>query len=102
MRVFICSPYRGDVERNVLVAEKLCRKAIREGHAPFAPHLLYTRFLDDDNEEERMEGIDAACEWLEVCDIVWVYTGNGITEGMDLEIEDARYLEKQVVEIETL
>ena len=37
--IFICSPYAGDVERNVEVARKMCRKAIEAGHAPFAPHL---------------------------------------------------------------
>ena len=46
-RIFICSRYAGDVPRNTATAERLCRKAVERGCAPFAPHLLYTRFLDD-------------------------------------------------------
>ena len=52
-KIFICSRYAGDVTRNVVVAERLCRKAVEQGCAPFAPHLLFTRFLDDEKASER-------------------------------------------------
>jgi hypothetical protein len=42
MRIFICSPYAGEVERNVQMARKLCRKAIEVGHESFAPTSIKT------------------------------------------------------------
>ena len=53
-RVFICSRYAGDVPRNTATAERPCREAVARGCAPFAPHLLYTRFPDD----EKVKGVD--------------------------------------------
>lgn len=43
-RVFICSPFSGNVEKNIEEAQRLCREAAEEGYAPFAPHLLYPQF----------------------------------------------------------
>ena len=53
-RVFICSRYAGDIKKNVETAKQLCRKATGEGLAPFAPHLLYTLFLNDDEPAEKL------------------------------------------------
>ena len=44
--VYICSPYAGDVERNVLRARRYCRYAADQGFIPLAPHLLFPQFLD--------------------------------------------------------
>lgn len=95
-RIFICSRYAGDTARNEAVAERLCRKAVEAGHAPFAPHLLYPRFLDDRRREERDRGIACGLAFMEACDEVWVYVG--------MRRETARALElgKPVVEIEEL
>lgn len=99
-RVFICSRYAGDVERNVSTAMSLCRMAIDAGCAPFAPHLLYTRFLDDNDPTQRECGISLGLEFMSVCDEVWVYIGDGISDGMRCEIEHARKIGKPVVEIQ--
>ncbi|MEN6521104.1 MAG: DUF4406 domain-containing protein [Armatimonadota bacterium] len=101
-KVFICSRYAGDVEKNVEVAKALCRMAIRSGYAPFAPHLLYTRFLDDDDPKQRVLGIRLGLKFMESCDEVWVYTGNGISEGMQTETERAHRLGKPIMEIQEL
>ncbi len=98
-RVFICSRYVGDVERNVEIALALCRMAVEAGCAPFAPHLIYTRFLDDGDPAQRELGISLGLRFMEVCEEVWVYTGDGISEGMRREIAHARRLGKPVVEI---
>jgi len=98
-RVFICSRYAGDIERNVDAAVALCRIAVDAGCAPFAPHLIYTRFVDDADPVERELGISMGLRFMEVCDEVWVYTGDGISEGMRREIAHARRLAKTVVEI---
>ena len=101
-RIFICSRYAGDTARNEAVAERLCRKAVEAGHAPFAPHLLYPRFLDDRRREERDLGIACRLAFMEACDEVWVYVGDGISDGMRRETARALEIGKPVVEIEEL
>ncbi len=98
-RVFICSRYIGDIEHNVQVALALCRMAVEADYAPFAPHLLYTRFLDDSDPAERDLGISLGLRFMEACDEVWVYVGDGISSGMRREIEKAGRLGKPVIEI---
>ena len=101
-RVFICSRYARDVSRNTVTAERLCRKAVERGCAPFAPHLLYTRFLDDGKTSEREAGIACGLTFMETCDEVWVFTGEGLSDGMRREVDHARRLCKPVVEVEVL
>ncbi len=96
-RVFICSRYAGDVSLNVTVAKMLCRIAIDDGAAPFAPHLLYPQFLDDDDPADRMKGIGCGLAFMAVCDEVWVYDGGGISSGMEYEIKQAERLGKPVI-----
>lgn len=62
--IFICSPYRGDVESNLENARRYCRFAIRRGGIPYAPHLLFTQFLDDSVAHEREAGIKMGLSML--------------------------------------
>lgn len=96
-RAFICSKYAGDIEHNVRVAQALCRMAVEAGLAPFAPHLLYTQFLDDSDDIQRNLGISMGLRFMETCDVVWVYIGEGISQGMQMEIEHAARLGKRIV-----
>jgi len=75
---------------------------VERGCAPFAPHLLYTRFLDDAKTSEREAGITCGLTFMETCDEVWVFTGDGISDGMRREVDQARRLDKPVVELEVL
>lgn len=99
MRVYICSPYSGDISENVRVAEALCRQAIRKGYAPFAPHLFYPKFLDDEKTDERLLGITLACDWLSACNMVWKYSENGVSRGMKAELSRARQLDIPIIEV---
>ena len=56
---YICSPYRGDTERNAKYAAALTRAAIVKGYTPITPHLYITQALDDRNLEERALGMEA-------------------------------------------
>jgi len=85
-RVYICSPYRGNVKQNIHLAMVACAYALKEGYAPIAPHLLYPHILDDATPEEREIGINAGLAWIEVCDEFWI-CGEKITEGMAREIK---------------
>lgn len=86
--IFICSPYRGDIEHNTEIASAMCRAALLKGHKPIAPHLMYPMALDDANESERSIGLGAALHLLELCDAVWVYAMR-FSEGMIGEIHKA-------------
>lgn len=88
-RVYICSPLRGDVEGNCKKAEQYCRWAAgSQGVVPYAPHVYFTRFLDDENAEERDLGIREGMFWLSLCSELWVF-GDVISSGMKAEIEYA-------------
>jgi len=87
-KVFVCSPLRGDIEGNTKRAEQYCKFVSDLGHAPYAPHLFFTRFLDENIEEERNSGILGGIQYLAVCDELW-YFGDVITNGMNKEIEFA-------------
>ena len=91
-RVFVCSPLRATefrtMEEHIDIAKDLCHETVKMGHAAFAPHVLYTLFLDDTIKEERENGIQAGVKFLEVCDEIWVATKcGGISKGMQHEID---------------
>ena len=98
--VYICSPLRGDYERNIKRAKCLCRKAAIEHNViPIAPHIYFTQFLDDANADERQLGMDLGLELLERCDEVWVDVIDDPSEGMNAEIALAKSLGIPVIEI---
>lgn len=84
--IFVCSPYRGDIEKNEEFARKASRSVVDEGHLPIAPHLLLPQFMNE--ETERAKAIEMNKQILRRCDELWVY-GNEITEGMKEEINFA-------------
>jgi len=89
--VYICSPLRGDVEGNIKKAVEYSRFAYTKGKVPLAPHVIFTTFLDDTNENERKAGIKMGLKLLDVCDELWVF-GDRVSEGMVAEIEKAKKL----------
>jgi len=86
-RIFVCSAYAGDIEANTAKAIEYCRRVIAEGHAPFAPHLLYPQMLDESNPADRAKGIACGLAWLDVCDEMWVF--GLVSSGMRQEILEA-------------
>ena len=89
--VFICSPYRGDVEANTSRARRYCLFAHTQGAAPIAPHLHNPQFLDENISEERQAGIEIGLEYLSRAEELWCF-GNRLTEGMELELQAAQQL----------
>lgn len=65
--IFVCSRYAGNVARNTEIAEQLCRIIADAGYAPFAPHLLYTRFLNNEHPVERERGITLGLLFMDAC-----------------------------------
>lgn len=93
-KIFVCSPYRGDVEKNRANALRYRNMAVRSGYLPYVPHLYFPQFLDDHDPEQREAGMAAGLEWLEICAEVWVF--GKPTEGMQIEIFHAEKLGKKV------
>ena len=103
--VYICSPYAGDIERNVQNALRYCRFAMQQKCLPLAPHLYFTRFLDDSDEAQRAEGLFMGYILMTKCAEVWVF-GDYISKGMAMEIDSAerrgmciRYFTKDCEEV---
>lgn len=87
--VYICSPFAGDVERNIDNARRYCAFAVRQGTIPIAPHLLFPQFLDDGNPEERKLGLLFGKILLDRCEAVWAF-GSRVSSGMAAELERAK------------
>lgn len=88
--VYICSPYRGDTEINTRKAREYCRYALEQNAIPFAPHLLYPQFMDDEELALFMGRV-----MLDKCAEVWVF-GETISSGMKGEIDRARSKKKVI------
>ena len=89
--IYICSPCRGDMEKNIAKAQGYCREAAElwPDVVPIAPHVYCTQFLDDTKPEERAAGMDMGLALLDMCDEIWVYGIENPSEGMAREIEYA-------------
>ena len=87
--MYVCSPYAGDVERNVLRARRCCRYAADHGCIPLAPHLFLPQFLDE--KTERNLALFMGIALLSKCAELWIF-GENISPGMELEI---RYAQKK-------
>ena len=84
--VYVCSPFSGDVEGNILKARRYCRFVVDQGGIPLAPHLLFPQFMNEDTERELAMFMDMAL--LSKAAQLWVF-GDRISEGMQREIERA-------------
>ena len=84
--VYVCSPYRGNVDENVINARKYSRFTFDEKNIPITPHLLYPQFINDNDLFERNIAIHKInYVFIGLCKEMWVF-GDVITEGMEREI----------------
>jgi len=96
LKIFVCSPLRGDIETNITNTKNYCKSVANQGFIPFAPHIFCTQFLDDSIETERIQGINIGLEFLKICDEIWVI-GDLFSEGMRTEIEFAKKYKIKIV-----
>ncbi|MDT8719692.1 hypothetical protein IAI10_23945 [Clostridium sp. 19966] len=96
--VYICSPYAGDIEKNVEFAKAACMYAMRQNCTPVAVHLLYPQLLDDSEPVQRQAGIRMGLRILEAADELWL-CGSRISEGMRAEIAATKQFGIPVKEI---
>lgn len=88
--VYICSPYAGEIEKNVKAAQEYSRFAVEKGYIPIAPHLLFPQFLNDANPKERQLGLFFGNALMSKYSEVWAF-GNRISAGMEAEINRAKW-----------
>ena len=88
--VYICSPFSGDVDSNIMAAQRYSRFAVDKGYIPIAPHLLFPQFLDDNDPKERQLGLFFGNALMSKCAEVWVF-GSTISAGMEAEIIRAKW-----------
>jgi hypothetical protein len=88
--VVIESPYAGDIEKNLEFCLNICRYAVSKGYSPYASHLMFTQFLDDNVPEERQAGIDCGLAWGEKADMVWICLrpAESLSNGMRYAFEE--------------
>lgn len=102
MLIYVCSPYAGDVQKNIENAKKFCLSVCDQGHIPYAPHLFFTQFFNDTIPEERKKGLGMGLYMLGVCEELWVFVVDGrISGGMAAEIEEMKRLQKPIRYIQT-
>jgi hypothetical protein len=92
-RVCLESPFAGNVAENIAYAKAAVRDCLGRREAPIASHLLFTQdgILRDDTPAERELGINAGLAWQTAADAVVVYTDCGISPGMELAIDRAKF-----------
>lgn len=102
MRVFVSSPYRGDVERNKYMTDGYAHRVLEAGHIPFVPHTQYEwtlRFFPE--AIAHILAMYFCCKEIEKSDEVWTF--GEMSDGMRFECNYARGLNKPVKngEVET-
>lgn len=67
--VYICSPCRGEIKKNIAKAQSYCREAVElfPDVIPIAPHVYFTQFLNDLNPDERAAGMEMGIALLDMC-----------------------------------
>ncbi len=94
-KVFICSQYRGNIKDNARRAIYYAGIVAKSGCIPIVPHIYFPTFLDEDDPNERMTGIEMGLELMDICDTIYVL-GFEISEGMKFELEHAKEIRKPV------
>lgn len=95
-KIFVCSPLRAvhpdktinleGIAKNIQKAGEYCRLVMLTGEfRAFAPHVFYTRFLDEAEESERELGITAGFDDLAESAELWHFT-HMVSPGMEREM----------------
>jgi len=87
--IYVCSPLRGDIYRNIKKAVGYSLFVYKKGGIPLAPHTIFTQFLDDNIAEQREAGIEMGLQLLLKCEELWAF-GDRLSEGMIIEIAAAK------------
>lgn len=95
--IFICHRWRGDDNKYSELTKKVCRYfAEKTDDVPLSTALYINQFLNDDNKAERELGVELGHKLMEICDIVYSYEQDGISDGMKQDLDYANIKNKEV------
>jgi len=90
LKIYVCSPYKGNVKENIRKAQKYSKEIYQMGYVPICVHLYLEKATGlNEKNGDRKELLQLGKEFVKWCDEVWVY-GKEISNGMKGEIEYAR------------
>ena len=89
------------MEANVERARSYCWEVFEAGYMPWAPHIYFPQFLQEDIPRERAASIEMGVTLLSQCRVL-VVCGSDITEGMASEIRFAQELGIEVCALDNL
>ncbi len=85
--IVVESRFAGNIENNIKFARSVCQYIVRSGDNPYAMHIFYTQFLDDNVPGDRSAGIECGLQWSQFADEVWFCFKHGdfkMSSGMKL------------------
>lgn len=89
-KVYICSPYKGDVKKNIKIAIMWSKTAYEEGYLPICPHIYLEKATGlNEKKGDREELLRLGIELLRLCDECWVCTYKR-SSGMKEEIDECK------------
>jgi len=103
-RVIVETPYKARTKKGLRENIQFARDCARDClvvycEAPFLSHLLYTQagILDDNNPQERQDGIDAGMAWGAAAEATVVYLDRGVSTGMLYGAKNAQNSHRPVI-----
>ena len=99
-KAYVCSPFSADDKEGMLQNMRTARAYMfyamkKMNMSARAPHAYLPKLLDDTYREERALALSFDMKLLEICEIV-IVCGTRISRGMQMEIEQAFRLNKEV------
>ena len=94
MKIFISQGYSYDPNKAYDLARVYARKVASEGHIPISPVLLF--HLVYDNSSQYQQVIYNCFALIKDCDAIWVFDGEGESQGVCTEIAYAEIYGKPV------
>jgi len=92
-KVYVCSRYSGNIELNIARAKSFSQLIYSQGCLPICVHLFLEASTGlSEALGNRSKLLELGLEFIKLCDEVWVFDVDGISEGMSGEIVLAKSL----------
>lgn len=96
----IVSPYTTEdialLPRQLQYAKACVQDSLSRHEAPYCGPLLYSQVINDRQTAEHDAGMLSSLSWLNVCDLVVVYSDYGFTHNMNLIMNQAKMRIKKI------
>lgn len=93
-KVVIETPYSSEdvtmIQRHLKYAKLCLEDSLNRGEAPLMGHILYSAVLNDRVAVSHDIGFISHLSWIDVCDLLVVYTDYGISPAMQAAINQAK------------